>query len=186
MALLVVVAASAGCASSRLERRVAQLEQELKAARTAPLARRSLGEGGGAMTAGEAVALGNLTAAANAPTFVAFVDERPALCRGALCWEIRNGHNNPVVLSINGRPVTVVGEQGPFLPAQSRAYIRLVDPGQYTLTYNLHDSVSVGDHSPELPVATVIARCRAEAYVGGSVDAYWGNHATHLDGSFCY
>lgn len=168
-----------GCASTGgLDARVAQLEQELKAARAAPAATRPF-------TAEEAVALGNAKAAAVAP-LVAFVDERPALCRGALCWTIENGHGNPVLLTIDGQPVQVVGPAGPLLPPGSRAYVRLTTPGYRVLSYELYDSIALGGTTYEMPLPTVIAQCRAEGYIGRSVDAYWSGHMTRLDHSFCY
>lgn len=169
-----------GCASAGgLEQRVAQLEAELKAARAAPTVTRPI-------TADDAVALGNAEAAANVQTFVAFVDERPALCRGALCWTIENGHGNPVLLTIDGQSVQVIGPTGPLLPPGSRAYVRLTTPGHRVLSYELYDSIALGATTHEMPLPTVIASCRAEGYIGGSVDAYWSGHHTRLDHSFCY
>lgn len=179
LTFLTMLALAVGCASTGgLERRVAQLESELKAARATPTVTRPL-------TADEAVTLGNAEAAAQ-PPLVAFVDERPALCRGALCWTIENGHGNPVLLMIDGQPVTVVGPTGPLLPPGSRAYVRLTTPGHRVLSYELYDSIALGGTTYEMPLPTALARCRAEGYIGGSVDAYWSGHHTRLDHSFCY
>ncbi|MBI4449587.1 hypothetical protein HY634_00850 [Candidatus Uhrbacteria bacterium] len=167
-----------GCASSGLEQRVAQLEQELKAARATAPAR--------AITADEAVEMGDAIAAASPPTYVVFVDERPEHCDGALCWSVENGHRNPVLLTIDGQPATVVGPMGPMLPPGSRGYVRLTTPRRVQVSYDVYDTISMGDASPRMPLPTVLYRCRLEADVGGAADAYWGGHATHLDHSFCY
>ncbi|MDP3770764.1 MAG: hypothetical protein Q8R16_00500 [bacterium] len=176
---LLAMTVMAGCASSGLEQRVAQLEQELKAAQTTPATARPI-------TADEAVATGNAIAAASTPTYVMFVDERPDVCDGALCWSVENGHRNPVLLTIDGQIATVVGPMGPLLPAGSRGYIRLTTPRRVHVSYAVYDTVSMGDGSSRMPLPTVLYQCRMEADVGRAADAYWGGHESRLDSTFCY
>lgn len=166
-----------GCASSMIEQRVASLEAELKAARAVAPAR--------AITADEAVAMGDTVAAANPPTYVVFVDQRPDHCDGALCWAIENGHRNPVLLTIDGQSTTIIGPMGPLLPSGSRGYVRLTTPRRVHIEYAVYDTISMGDASPRMPLPTVLYRCHLEADVGGATDAYWGGHQSRLDATFC-
>ncbi|MBI4434657.1 hypothetical protein HY635_02470 [Candidatus Uhrbacteria bacterium] len=155
---------SVGCASTGgLEQRVAQLEQELKAAR-APTVTRPI-------TAAEAVSTGDAVAAVSPPTYVVFVDERPKHCAGALCLEMVNRHPNPALLEINGQPTRVVGPMGELLPPGARGFVRLTNPGEITVTYALYDTISFGDASAEVPVATALARCRIHTRIGGAYNA---------------
>lgn len=179
---LLAMTVMAGCASSGLEQRVAQLEQELKAAR---LRQGSGGQGARPMAAGELVAIGDATAAADMQPLVMFVDERPEHCDGALCWAIENGHPYPVLPTIGGVLVTVVGPMGPLLPARSVGFIRLTTPQRAVIEYDVHDTISMGDASTRMPLPTVLYRCRLEADVGGATDAYWGGHRSRLDPTFC-
>jgi len=168
-----------GCAStSALDARVAKLEQELATARATTAAQ--------PITANEAVAIGNTTAAARPPTYVVFVDERPDHCDGALCWAIENGHRNPVLLTIDGQPTAVIGPMGPLLPPGSRGYVRLTTPRRVHVAYDVYDTISMGDGSERMPLPTVLYRCHLEADVGGAADAYWGGHESRLDPTFCY
>lgn len=176
--MLVIAVLTVGCAStSSLESRVATLEQELAKARATTPAR--------AITADEAVAIGDTEAAASAQSLVMFVDRRPDHCDGALCWAVRNGHPYPVLPTVGGIPVTVVGPMGPLLPPRSVGFIRLTLPQRVVLEYDVHDTISMGDASERMPLPTVLYRCRLEADVGGAADAYWGGHESRLDPTFC-
>lgn len=168
-----------GCASSRLEQRVAQLEQELAAAkRSQPAAR--------AISANEAVAAGDLAAAAQPVVLVLFVDERPKHCNGALCWRIENGHDQPVLIQINGQQVQVVGPAGPFFPPGSTGYIRLTAPTNVTVTYTAYDTIAMEGADQEMPLPTALFRCRAGPFmVGTFADAYHGGKTTRLGATFC-
>lgn len=178
--ILALAALATGCASTgALEQRMAQLEQELKAARATPSR-----PAPGAISPSSAVAMGDMMAA-SAPAYVVFVDEKPDHCDGALCWEIVNNHRNPVLLTINGQQAAVVGPMGPLLPPGSHGYVRLVNPGRMEITYGLYDSMRLGDNGMEMPLATVLSQCHVAANVGGSNDAYWGGHTTRLSTSFC-
>jgi len=170
---------AAGCASTGgLERRVAQLEAELKAARATPATARPI-------TADEAVATGDAIAAASPPTYVVFVDERPSHCRGALCLEIANRHPNPALLWINGQPARVVGPMGELLPPGAHGFVRLTNPGEITVSYALYDTISFGDAAQGVPIATALARCRIRTHVGGAYGAERGGKKINLTPWFC-
>lgn len=140
------------------------------------------------ITPEELIARANANVAGAPPRspFVAFIDRRPTHCEGPLCWEIENGHAQPVQMSINGEPVHVVGPMGAFVPPYRRAYVRLAKPGRYTLTYELHDAVRAHVDAPLQPLPTVLSHCHLQADLGWATDASWGGHSTHLDHTFCY
>lgn len=138
----------------------------------------------GPISPAAAVQLGNVTAAAQVTAYVLFVDEKPAHCDGALCLEIVNKHRSPALLTINGQEVMVVGPMGPLLPPGSRGYVRLVNPGNVEIAYNLYDSMRLGDNSIEMPLATVLAQCHVTANVGGARGAGW-QKTVHLTSFFC-
>lgn len=167
-----------GCASSQLDARVAQLEQELKAARTMPTVTRPL-------SPGEVVATADRMTAASPAAYVVFVDERPKHCNGALCLEVVNRHPNPALLEINGQPAAVVGPMGELLPPGGHGFVRLTNPGEVTVTYTLYDTVSFGDRSSEIPVATALSRCRIRTSVGSVYHAEHGGKSINLTPWFC-
>lgn len=132
------------------------------------------------------IARANIAAGGHGGRFVAFVERRPTHCDGALCWSIENGHRNPVLLTINGEQVEVVGASAPYILPGSSAYIRIAEPGRYHVTYTVHDVVRARASAPLEVRSTVLYRCHFEAHVGSAADAHWGGHITHLDHTFCY
>jgi len=139
-----------------------------------------------AHTPEDVIARANIAAGGHGGRFVAFVERRPPHCDGALCWAIENGHQQPVLLTINGEPVEIVGPSAPYILPGDSAYIRIAEPGRYHVTYTVHDAVRTSASAPLEVRSTVLSRCHVEADVGSATDAYWGGHITHLDHTFCY
>ncbi|MBI4449700.1 hypothetical protein HY634_01455 [Candidatus Uhrbacteria bacterium] len=134
----------------------------------------------------DVIAGANTEAGGHGGRFVAFIERRPPHCDGALCWAIENGHRNPVLLTINGEPVEIVGTSTSYLLPGSSAYIRVAEPGRYRVTYTVHDTARANVSAPLVVLPTVLHRCHLEADVGSTADAHWGGHVTHLDHTFCY
>lgn len=133
----------------------------------------------------DVIARANTEAGGHGGRFVAFVEQRPPHCDGALCWAIENGHRNPVLLTINGERVEIVGSSAPYLLPGSFAYIRVAEPERFRVTYTVHDTIRASASAPLEVLPTVLYRCHLEADVGSAADAHWGGHVTHLDHSFC-
>lgn len=173
--VLTLFALVSGCATSRLEQRISELERQLAAA---PVAR--------------SVKTARAPTAPVAPApllmpagHVMSVDHRPTWCNGALCLEITNAHENPALVSVDGVPVIVSGPTGPLMPAGSRGYVRFTARGNHTVTYQVLDVMPV-DGLPALPMPTVLAECRIDHIEVGRLAAqYWGQTEIHLESTRC-
>lgn len=174
--VIAVVVLGAGCASSRLEQRIAHLERELAATKQPTTTR--------AITPAEAVAIGNTIAAAQSDTYVLFVGGRPSHCSGALCWRIDNGQRGPVLLFVNGQQVVLAGTDRVLLNPGESGYIRMTKPMDVEVVYEVYDTISM-DSLPEMPLPTLLRRCRTRERIGTFGDVSRGGHSSYLGDAGC-